>query len=144
MDEYWKPCPGFESTYEASTNGRVRRRDGKMMKFGKTPGGVKSYILTRDGKQYFRHAARLVMEAFTTERKRFVVYHDADRMNATLNNLRWSNAANIHKKHYALKLTHKKANHILTSGMSYKELMFLYGVSKSTIQKIKQGLIWRK
>jgi len=141
--EEWRMVPGFEGYYEISDKGRIRTVSGYMLKSSISKAGVKTTMLRVNGKNYFRHNGRLVAEAFIPVKKKFVVYLDGDRSNAVKENLKWSDSPNLNT-HNAAKLNQAKADFIRDSDMPYEDLMFLYDVSKSTIQKIKQGLIWRR
>ncbi|MHB9005282.1 MAG: NUMOD4 motif-containing HNH endonuclease [Coriobacteriia bacterium] len=93
----WAPVPGFETLYEVSTLGEVRRPHRK--KTGK-PGqplsnsvhqGYPRVVLYRDGRRHTRNVHRLVALAFlgAPEPGVEVCHKDGDRMNPRLENLRW-------------------------------------------------------
>ncbi|TLF96832.1 hypothetical protein FEK35_27470 [Nocardia cyriacigeorgica] len=76
-NEQWKPIPGYERTYEASTAGRIRSLDrlipsvptpylhrGRILKPVPEHNGRLKVALSQDGKRRMVDVSRLVGEAF--------------------------------------------------------------------------------
>ena len=136
--ENWKKISKFD--YEVSDMGRVRNRVGEVMHPFRLKTGIRAVFLRKHQKYHLKTVAVLVAEAFipNPENKRFVTYIDKNRDNLRVSNLKWTRAEGRRK------LTEQEAEHIRTSKLSYKHLQEIYCVSKSTIQKIRQGTIWKK
>lgn len=132
--ETWKQITNFED-YEVSTNGRIKKGE-NIMSTHVCAAGPLAVVLTKDGKKYFRHVGKLVLDAFNPG-KGYTKYLDGDQSNAKLYNLdRRTTSPNA-------KLTKAQAKHIKESNLPYDQIQDLYGICKSTIQKIKQGSIWK-
>lgn len=136
--ENWKQIKGFD--YEVSDLGRVRNRVGEVMSPFKIKNGTRAVFLYKNNKYHLKTVAQLVANAFipNPDNKRFVTNIDKNRDNNRVTNLKWSQATGNRK------LTEKEADHIRISKLSYKHLQEIYHVSISTIQKIRQGSIWKK
>jgi hypothetical protein len=136
--ENWRRVSKFE--YEVSDLGRVRNRIGEVMHPFKLSTGIRAVFLRKGSKYYLKTVAQMVSEVFIPNPQgfRFVINIDKNKDNLRTSNLRWARI-NIKRK-----ITQQEANHIRMSHLSYKHLQEIYGVSKSTIQKIKQGTIWKK
>lgn len=129
MNEIWLPVIGFESTYEVSDMGQVRR-SGKAHRAGKGRGGgaqlgrlVKQHItrfgyvhvqLWMQGKPKMKLVHRLVAEAFIGPRPRgLVVNHkDGRKTNNVPSNLEYvtSSQNNKHAYQTGLKTPHRGPN----------------------------------
>ena len=115
----WKPIPGFEDCYLASTDGDVRSVDrsvycgngayrvsrGRLLKHCQGNHGYPVVNLYMRGVRHPRLAHRLIAETFLTKPTTsdyLVVDHiDGDRTNARLSNLRWVNSrVNADNKDY--------------------------------------------
>jgi hypothetical protein len=122
MEEIWKPIPGYETHYEASSFGRIKSirrvvkdvRDGKernrifkekILRFnvGKTHGRA-SVMLSKDGKLKRILVSRLVCLAFhglPPKGRENVLHHDDVHTNNVPENLRWGslkeNAADMRR-----------------------------------------------
>lgn len=105
--EIWKPIPGWEGLYEASSEGRIRSvarhikaRTGMTRKLptrvlrGANSRGYRTVVLHKDGigKSYLVH--RLVCEAFhgPCPDGLMVAHTDGTRSNNVPSNLRWATA----------------------------------------------------
>lgn len=132
--ETWKQILGFEE-YEVSTHGRIRKGD-RILSAHICATGTLAILLTKDGKKYFRHVGKLVLDTFSPG-VGFVKYLDGDHSNAKLYNLTRRTTAP------ASKLTTAEAKHIKESNLPYDQISELYNVCKSTIQKIKKGDTWK-
>lgn len=103
--EIWIPCKGFESQYEVSNLGRVRRKktitiykNGVVAKFSQTilkpqvnhKGYYKVYLSIKS-KKYTRYLHRLIAQSFidNPENKLTVNHKDCDKKNNRINNLEW-------------------------------------------------------
>lgn len=88
--EEWKPVPGWESTYEVSSHGRVQRIgcDPKRTTVGAQ--GYDVVSLNRPGEQVTRTVHSLVLEAFLGFGDGLEARHlDGNRANNMVDNLRW-------------------------------------------------------
>ncbi len=103
MVETWRPVaePGYESTYEVSDLGRVRRTETqRVLKPGAHPKGYRTVVLSAFGARRTVLVHRLVLTAFTWTPAALETRHwDGDRTNNALSNLRWGTTAeNEHDK----------------------------------------------
>jgi len=110
----WGPIPGYETTYEASTEGQIRslervvtytRRDGrcverkyptKVLKPGLNSRGYEIVSLCdADNRHHTRAVHRLVLETFTGPKQtgQECRHLDGNIRNNALTNLRWGTAA---------------------------------------------------
>ena len=64
MNEVWKPVVGFESVYEVSDQGRVRRVGGRILKHCPGSNGYCQYTLTSKGKRVITTGHQMVAAAF--------------------------------------------------------------------------------
>jgi hypothetical protein len=62
--EEWKPIPGFEKFYEASTHGRIRNIRGKIMKTYKINSGYHCLKFTINGERTSHLVHRLIAKTF--------------------------------------------------------------------------------
>ena len=162
--ENWKKIPNLEDFYEISDLGNIRsiQREGvtiygKRLYGGKTlkpllhSTGYPCVNLTKKGyrKQFFIH--RLVLEAFVGKcpENMEACHLNGIRSDARLLNLRWdtrSNNALDKRKHKTwqggenngnAKLTNAQALEIKKTKLSSTKLAKIYGVSQTTILRIK-------
>lgn len=169
--EAWLDVPGWTGYYQVSNMGRVRsvkrtiaRTDGQEKTFPSKilattlnqKRGYQQVSLSRGNIRTTAYVHRLVAVAFlgdfseTSE----VCHNDGDRLNNKIDNLRWDtrsgNAAdrlrhgtsNRGEHHGNAKLIEDAAKEIKTSPLSYSVLAKKYGVSTSTVYRIKKGLNW--
>jgi hypothetical protein len=167
--DIWKPIPGYNGAYEISEKGAVRSYSlrGCRAKSEEYPRIMKSFILSgypavslcRNGKYKLLLRHRLLLLSFVgpPPDKHEAAHLDGDKMNCTLNNLRWvSHKENMsHKevhgtsyrgsKHSRASITElcvKSIRERLNSGESIESISDYYGVSKKTVYHIKCGLTW--
>lgn len=136
--ENWKRIKSF--TYDVSDMGRVRNSIGEVLQPFKLKTGIRAVFLRKKDKYHLKTVSQLVAKAFlpNPEDLRYVDYIDGNKENLKFSNLKWV------KSNGNAKLSPEAVNHIRTSKLKYKHLQELYHISKSTIQKIKQGVIWVK
>lgn len=149
-EERWTPVKGFD-LYEVSNLGRIRYKStspthpSKLIKQceRKKKGYVNSQwtcALRLKGKYYrIRHVARLVLESFTNERHKYIIFKDGDRFNCTLSNLAWSD-----DKAYAWSSMCRRDEHIeiilrYCRGESTKELAEYFNTTISPINCLVRG-----
>lgn len=135
--ERWEKIEGFN--YQISDQGRIRNKSNEILTPFTIKGGIKAVFLF-NGTYHLRTVSNLVATAFVENPNsyKFVRHKDKNRSNLVYTNLEWT------KPQGRRKLTEQEAHHIKNSKLSYKHLQEIYGVSKSTVQKIKSGSIWRK
>lgn len=130
-DEEWRPIPGYEGVYEASSLGRVRSlarvdmrgqaRPERILKQATLPSGRLQVNLYRDGKQRIFKVHRLIALAFhgTPEPGQVVCHNDGDPANNRASNIRWGTASENqldavrHGTHREVKKTHCPVGHPL-------------------------------
>jgi len=167
--ENWKPVLGWELFYEISDLGNVRsiQRTGRTNYGERIYGGfaVKSFMtrpgylavnLTCKGKRKQFHVHRLVLESFAglPEVGHECCHNNGIRTDNRLENLRWDTRKNNHldkklhgtwqvgEKSGTSKLKNPDVVFIRESNKPYKELAEFFGVSKNTIERIKNNRSW--
>jgi hypothetical protein len=172
-EEIWKDILGEEGRYQVSNFGRVRSLDrktkhkdgkvtshkGKILKLGSNPKGyVIAYLSYK-----VKTVHRLVMLAFNrieNAHQLQINHKDGDKTNNTLNNLEW--VTNLENQRHAWKNGLKSAlpgsrnpsskldenqvikiKCLLLEGYSCRHIADIYGVNKSTIQRIRNNKAWR-
>lgn len=166
MNERWLPCIGF-SLYEVSDRGRVRRATAGR---GATVGRVLRPARTRDGYLYVslrggrRGSGRsvkvhtLVLTAFVGPRpgsEHEANHRNGDRSDNRRENLEWLTHADNVRDSYAkgrhdqagerngrAKLTRSQVAEIRISAGTQREIAERYGVSRSLVGQIRQGVVW--
>lgn len=106
--EIWKPIPGFEGVYEASSFGRiktlkrvytsgrnnshVRVQEEKILKFRTDKDGYFRVKLMKDGSAYYRRVARIVCMTFHSnpDNLPIVNHKDGNKQNDHIDNLEWT------------------------------------------------------
>lgn len=162
----WRTIDGFES-YEVSDTGIVRRRfashftaAGFVLKQKTTPKGYKKVCLSKPGTQKWVLVHRLVCSAFNgppLPGKPHVGHNDGNPANNAASNLRWVNPAensadmqrhgtvNRSEKHPMSKLKLEDIEAIRAQPYFRRvtlELAREYGVSHTTISRIRTGVLW--
>lgn len=137
MTEQWEPIPGYEGTYEVSSQGRVlslkravphphsRRMTlkARVLKTRSTDKGHRNVQLHHNGAVDVKYVHRLVLEAFVgpaPEGKPYALHRNGNPADNRLENLYWgSNADNMndavrHGTHVMSRKTHCKRGHGFT------------------------------
>jgi hypothetical protein len=171
--EMWRPCPGYETSYEVSSLGSVRSIDRIA---GKRRGVVKSKILkpyiNRRGYLEVRLFAqssslprivhRLVAKAFIDNPKNLpqVNHIDGNKFNNASDNLEWINNSENQKHAYKLGLQPSRAGEknskakitdkdvtllkqLYNSGKSVVEVSNMMNVSLGSTRQIIYGRTWK-
>jgi len=160
--ENWKEIKDFEG-YEVSDNGRVRSLStvkgmwGKVLEPLIAGRGYFRVALRKNNKPHFKSIHRLVAEYFipNPENKPQVNHKDGDKSNNHKDNLEWctyreninhaidNGLSSVGERNGNSKLTKDQVLEIRDSRLTYKELAELYGVHKSTINRIKNNKGWK-
>jgi hypothetical protein len=168
--EAWKPIPGWEGFYEASSMGRIRslKRPGKTQ-FGIRQNGGKilkqiphnnGYLvvnMTANGKRKQELVHKLVLEAFVGSRPDGMeaCHNNGNRHDPRVENLRWDTRKANHADKLdhgtwqggeasgTSKLTESAVIEIRQSDQSINEIAAKYGVSRGCIEKAKYRQTWR-
>jgi len=88
MLEWWKPVVGYEGLYQVSSQGRVRRVDGRVLKPYPTP--YPRVNLCKDGKPTTWYIHQLIVDAFRPGERLpglEVNHKDENKQNSVLSNL---------------------------------------------------------
>lgn len=129
MSEQWRPVVGYESTYEVSNLGNVRRsgpaarngngrgggaRLGLHLKQHSVPGGYQVVQLWQDGRPKMRLVHRLVAEAFLgpVPEGREVNHKDGNKRNNGNANLEYVTHSENNKHAYRTGLRQAKTEHL--------------------------------
>lgn len=95
MEEVWKDIKGYEGLYQVSNKGQIKSTErfgtkGGILK-GSLRGGYHRVILTKQNKSRHYSVHRLVAETFipNAENKKTIDHIDTDRLNNSVDNLRW-------------------------------------------------------
>lgn len=157
----WRAIKGFETSYEVSDNGDVRRVDRG------TPSPLRGHIINTgyrlfdlyDGKGCRTRvlAHRLVCAAWHGEQpegRPEVDHLDGNRMNNDWRNLRWAskleNEENkrlrgchlFGERHGAAKLTEAQALAIINDDRPQRRVAAAFNISQATVSQIKCGYSW--
>ena len=171
--EEWKPCPGYEDTYQVSNMGKVKSVDRVA---GGRPGITKGKILiqTPNRKKYLearlynnsksisKVVHRLVAKAFILNPSNYqqVNHIDGNKYNNNASNLEWVNNSDNQKHAYKLglqpsrkgennsntKITDKDVTllkQLYNSGMSIVEVSSSININVSIIRQIIYGRTWK-
>lgn len=89
MEERWMPVPDCDEGYEASTLGRIRNADGRILKYGRLITGIRNVGMRRNGRPWTRQVHRVIAITFLGDiAPGLEVNHkDHDRNNNRLDNL---------------------------------------------------------
>lgn len=156
MREIWKPLPD-EPLYEASNLGNVRSWNGLGAHAGKRQKEPR-LLAQREGPNTYlqvelrsrtRYVHRLVLLAFRGEPPpgHEAAHLNGKRQDNRIRNLKWCTHREnqLHKRAHrtnAHKLTEEQVRAILRSPLSGAEVGRLYGISKTTVSRIRRGLVW--
>jgi hypothetical protein len=155
----WRPVIGYESLYEVSETGDVKRMpSGKLLKRHNNSQGYPRVTLCKSGiaKQQFVHI--LVAQSFIGECPIGceVNHKDLNRCNPSLSNLEYlTPSENMRytfrikpyplkgERHPQHKLSSKDVQTIRLSSLGKRELGRIFGVCHKTICNIQNNLKWR-
>lgn len=163
----WREIPGFDGRYQISDDGLVLSTKGRLPKIirGSRSKAGRRLVMLWKGNQYFpRYVAPLVLEAFGSPRPDGLecCHIDGDCSHDHIDNLRWdTHQANMHdkvlhgtfvappvhygEKHHNAKLTLDDIRCIRAEPPFVGDNAMLarcFGVSKSTIARIRRGDSW--
>jgi hypothetical protein len=156
--EQWRDIPGYEGRYRVSSEGRVLSLKGrpKLLRPG-LRSGYPSVVLAVDRVKVNRTVHALVLLAFVGPRPDGAecLHCDGNRLNNHLSNLRYGAHAENQRdmvlhgrslqgvKHHKAKLTEEQVRAIRADWRGATRLSKIYPVSRTTIEHIKSGKIWR-
>lgn len=161
--EQWREIPGFESTYEISDIGRIRRKETGLIRktfYGKD--GYLRIILSQNNTAHQKLVHRLLALAFipNPENKPFINHRNGIKSDLSLKNLEWVSAREniIHASETGLnppnkgekngnsKLTKEQVEQIRAKYIPFKvfqkDLAREYGVAEITISRILRKKNW--
>jgi hypothetical protein len=147
-EEEWRPVVGWESLYEVSSLGCVRRADGLVLT-SHLNRGHPTVVLKRDGKESVRAVSHLVLEAFLPApgRRYYQVAHkDGERKNNRVENLKLVHPTRDGSSPRRVrKLTPEQVLRIRAQAhtCSRAELARRFGVSKRLVVQIVLGTRWK-
>jgi hypothetical protein len=177
MTELWLPAVGFEGRYEISDQGRVRslfvtsrygsrKRDEPLVMAGsRDMDGRLRVVLSKDGKPFGRHVARMVLEAFVGHPAsgHECRHRNGDAAQSDLANLEWA----THAVNMADRKTHgtfsappirrgeRNGRNYLTEDdvrciraePSFRGVTVMlaraFGIRSESVANIRRGLSWR-
>ncbi len=166
----WADIEGFEGFYQISASGRVksvtrvvngRTYHTRNMKISVQRQGYLGLGLHREGVGTSVLIHRLIAQAFIPNPNKLaeVLHIDGNKRNNCIDNLVWASKSDVQKNNWEkgfmnsmnhsrgehrhmAKLTNKKVQEILKSADSTQQLAKQYGVSISTIKKVRQRRTW--
>lgn len=139
MDEVWRPVPGFEGAYEASSFGRIRSLErkarngrlwpGVMLKACQHPNGHLQVTLSLHNSKGRQWVHRLVLLSFLGPAPAGMeaIHRNGDPQDNHLDNLEWgTRARNVrdqvrHGVHFCASKTHCPQGHPYDAGNTYNE-----------------------
>ena len=165
--EIWKPIPSFPG-YEASSQGRIRTYllRGKLYKIMPTPQHIlkaslnksRPHIpryykvtLTRNGKNFQRMVAHLVLETFVGPRPegKQVCHNDCNSLNNCVTNLRYDTRRNnftdgvgLHAEKWLTNAQVQTLREDATNGITDEELAQRYGISIQSVCNCRTKLTY--
>lgn len=163
MSEEWRAVLGYESVYEVSSLGRVRRiarakgaTPGKLLVLCLHPNGYYRVYLSWQGTRRSHLVSRLVAAAFIGASKLEVNHKDGDTHNNRLYNLEYNtrqeNAAHARinglyargEQAHTANLNRHQVRQIrrLKGKLTYKAIAARFGVTYSGVQAILCGRTW--
>lgn len=91
MEEIWKDIEGYEGLYQISSLGKIKNKEGKILKTRKDTGGYLLINLFKNKKNKTFRVHRLVANAFilNPENKMEVDHIDTNKENNNVKNLKW-------------------------------------------------------
>lgn len=137
LEEEWRPIPGYEGAYEASSLGRIRALDrvtdrgrrwkGRVMTPAPLRNGYLTVSLWRHGTQRTPLVHRLVLSAFVGEPAddQEALHANGDRADNRLVNLSWGSHSDnqydqvAHGTHHHASLTHCPSGHPYSEENTY-------------------------
>lgn len=164
--EVWVDVEGYEGYYQVSNLGyarslprittRVRSgkeieywQVGKVLRGGKAGAGYTFVVLKREGSRKRKYIHRLVAETFipNPENKPEVNHKDGDKDNNRIDNLEWCTSSENHRHaskelgayKWSRALSEDQVREIRKSKKSSRELQDKYGISDSSIRRIRRG-----
>ncbi len=159
MIEIWKDIIRYETLYQVSNLGRVKREN-KIRSHTSNGNGYLKVILYKNNipKKYFIH--RLIAEYFipNPDNKPFVNHKDGSRDNNSIENLEWCNQSentlhsiNLNNTHrgisnYAAKLTEEQIleiRNLISLKVLHQDIAVKYNIHKSTVSGIATKRIWK-
>jgi dTDP-4-dehydrorhamnose 3,5-epimerase-like enzyme len=158
--EMWRPITGYESLYEVSTFGRVRKKEGEAVAISNSQRNSKIVQLHKDKKNKTFSVHRLVAKAFLplVPGKNEVCHQDGNWENNHVTNLKWGTrldneldkirhgTVNRGERNGGEKLSEKEVLEIHTlslNGVSNKELAIKYTIAEKHISAILNFRVWR-
>jgi len=170
MNEQWKDIVGYESYYEVSNLGRIRRHvnssivsrtwPGRMLNQFTRTGGYFHVKLYAKGHPRIKSSHSVVMEAFVGQRiKGLQINHiDGDKSNNTIENLEYVTQLENMKhaselglvahgeSHGSAKLTEGdvvEISHLVSQGFSFVKISKMFNISATHVSDIKRGKYWK-
>lgn len=157
--EIWKDIEGFEGLYQVSNYGRVKGLKTNTILKPNEHTGYLRVQLSKNGKQTNHFIHRLVARTFipNPENKPEVNHKDADKKNNHVENLEWvtSKENSRHAVQQGLikngselknsKLVESdipKIREMIKQGHTYSQIGKRFGISKTTVWQIKEGVTW--
>lgn len=147
--ESWKEIKGYESIYEVSNYGKVRRvlPSGKnsQRKVVKGTTGYGEVMLSKDGIASLKRVHRLVAEAFIPNddmSKTMINHIDGDKMNNHYKNLEWTDAK--HNQLHSRRVLHNAVQSVICieKGIQFPSIVSAAentGADVSHILKVLKG-----
>ncbi len=167
ISEEWRPCPYFETDYEVSSLGRMRRKSPTM---GSRPGKLlaltcepKRYVRVNlrcsDGRRRTHYVHRLICTAFHGKpptKEHMVDHFDNDKSNNAASNLHWVTRAENESAELkprlcgednpAAKLSKEQVCairlQVADGKLSQRKIARKYGITQSAVSAIKLGKVW--
>lgn len=164
--EIWKPIPGYEGLYEASTHGRIKRCCKKPHILKQSVYCLRNYTrlkvrLCKNARQKSFTVHTLILLTFVGPKPDGMecCHNDGDPANNRLENLRWDTAA----ANQADKIRHGtmacgerintaklttanviQVRHLRSRGFLLRELATMFSVSEAAISKTANGKCWKQ
>ena len=158
MEEIWKPIPGYEGLYEASTLGNIRNAiSGRVLRQSNHWQGYKLVGLHKDKKLKTHTVHRLIAKAFIENPNGYseVNHKDENKANNNVENLEWcttkynntyGNKIKRGELHPMSKLDSRQVKEIRekrNSGETIVQIADQFGISRSHVCGIVNNRFWR-